>query len=119
AASHIAALTNLIPGLKRPPPETPPPRTTGRSRTATPPPAVVEVAKPETSPVEMAGAILKPVLGPLETTVIVIVVAIFILIQKEDLRDRFIRLVGSDDLSRTTRAIDDAAQRLSRYFLSQ
>ena len=57
--------------------------------------------------------------GPLETTVIVIIVAIFILMQREDLRDRFIRLFGSRDLHRTTLAMDDAGQRLSRYFVSQ
>jgi methylmalonyl-CoA mutase cobalamin-binding subunit len=39
--------------------------------------------------------------------------------QKEDLRDRFIRVFGSSDLHRTTRAMDDAGQRLSKYFLSQ
>jgi predicted PurR-regulated permease PerM len=119
AASHIAALTNLIPGLNRPATPPPPARTPAGRRTAAPPPQVVEVSKPETSPFAIAGAILKPVLGPLETTVIVIVVAIFILIQKEDLRDRFIRLIGSSDLNRTTVAIDDAVQRLSRYFVSQ
>ena len=43
----------------------------------------------------------------------------FILLQKEDLRDRMIRLFGSGDLHRTTIALDDAAQRLSRYFLAQ
>jgi hypothetical protein len=47
------------------------------------------------------------------------VVAVFILLQKEDLRDRMIRLFGSADLHRTTSAIDDAAKRLSRYFLAQ
>jgi AI-2E family transporter len=39
--------------------------------------------------------------------------------QRDDLRDRFIRLVGSADLHRTTVAMDDAGQRLSRYFVSQ
>jgi hypothetical protein len=58
-------------------------------------------------------------LGPLETTVIVLIVAIFILMQREDLRDRFIRLFGATDLHRTTIAMDDAGQRLSRYFVSQ
>jgi predicted PurR-regulated permease PerM len=48
-----------------------------------------------------------------------LVVAIFILMQREDLRDRFIRLFGSTDLQRTTLAMDDAGQRLSRYFVSQ
>ena len=58
-------------------------------------------------------------LAPLETIGVVFVVAIFILIQQEDLRDRVIRLFGSRDLHRTTIALDDAGRRLSRYFLTQ
>lgn len=82
-------------------------------------PVLVEMASSRTSPFELAKTILAPILGPLETTVIVLIVAIFILMQKEDLRDRFIRVFGSSDLHRTTLALDDAGQRLSRYFLSQ
>ena len=41
------------------------------------------------------------------------------LLQREDLRDRLIRLFGSSDLHRTTVAMNDAARRLSRYFLTQ
>lgn len=48
-----------------------------------------------------------------------VIVAVFALLQQEDLRDRFISLLGSDDLHRTTVGIDDAARRLSRYFLAQ
>jgi len=44
---------------------------------------------------------------------------IFFLLQRQDLRDRLIRLAGSHDLQRTTEAINDAAYRLSRYFLAQ
>ncbi len=47
------------------------------------------------------------------------VVAVFALLQREDLRDRLIRLVGSDDLHRTTLAIDDGGRRLSKYFITQ
>ncbi len=50
---------------------------------------------------------------------IVFVVAIFALIQREDLRNRLVRLIGTDDLHHTVVAIDDAARRLSRYFLAQ
>ena len=71
------------------------------------------------SPWELAQRILSPVLGPLETTGIVFIVAIFILLQREDLRDRMIRIMGATDLRRTTTALDDAARRLSRYFLAQ
>ena len=82
-------------------------------------PLVVELAPPKSSVLAVALAVIEPVLGPLETTIIVLVVAIFILMQREDLRDRFIRLFGSTDLHRTTIAMDDAGQRLSRYFVSQ
>jgi hypothetical protein len=63
--------------------------------------------------------VLSPVAQPLATAGIVIVVLLFILMQREDLRDRLIRLAGSSDLHRTTVAMDDAARRLSRYFLGQ
>jgi len=43
---------------------------------------------------------------------------IFILLQRDDLRDRLIGLIGAHDLHRTTKALDDAAERLSRYFLA-
>jgi predicted PurR-regulated permease PerM len=82
-------------------------------------PVLVEVARSNTSPLLAVRSMLEPVLGPLETTVIVLVIAIFILMEREDLRDRVIRLAGADDLHRTTAAMDDAGQRLSRYFLSQ
>lgn len=88
--------------------------TTGERR-----PVLVEVAPERTSPLMVAKTILEPILGPLETTVIVLIVAIFVLLQKEDLRDRCIRLFGSHDLHRTTLAMDEAGQRLSRYFVSQ
>ncbi|HWT45134.1 MAG TPA: AI-2E family transporter, partial [Vicinamibacterales bacterium] len=65
------------------------------------------------------GTILAPVVGPMETAVIVVVIAIFMLVEREDLRDRFIRLAGSEDLQRTTVAMNDAGARLSRYFVSQ
>ena len=82
-------------------------------------PVVVELATPKSSPLAVAQTIIEPVIGPLETTVIVLIVAVFILMQREDLRDRFIRLFGATDLHRTTMAMDDAGQRLSRYFVSQ
>jgi predicted PurR-regulated permease PerM len=82
-------------------------------------PIPVEVHEPNPNPLRIAQRVLAPVLSPLETTLIVLVVAIFVLLQKEDLRDRLIRLFGSGDLHRTTVAMDDAAHRLSRYFLSQ
>ncbi len=84
-----------------------------------PKPLAVEVRQPAASPIETAQSILEPILHPLATMGIVLIVTVFILLQQEDLRDRLIRLLGSGDLHRTTAAMDDAARRLSRYFLTQ
>jgi predicted PurR-regulated permease PerM len=88
---------------------------------ATPEPAAipVEVRQPPLDPFALASGILLPVLHPLATLAIVFVVAVFVLIQSDDLRDRIIRLFGTRDLHRTTLAMDDAARGLSRYFLVQ
>lgn len=82
-------------------------------------PIPVEVHERAASPLATVAAVLAPIVAPIETTVIVLVVAIFFLLQREDLRDRIIRLFGSSDLHRTTLAMDDAAARLSRYFITQ
>jgi predicted PurR-regulated permease PerM len=82
-------------------------------------PLPVEVHQPDPTPLETARNFLLPLLSPLATIGIVFVVLIFILMQQEDLRDRMIRLFGSSDLHRTTAAMDDAARRLSRFFLVQ
>jgi predicted PurR-regulated permease PerM len=71
------------------------------------------------SPLAMLGSILSPVLSPIATLGIVLVITLFILLQQDDLRDRFIRLVGGRDLHRTTMALDEAVRRLSKYFLVQ
>ena len=82
-------------------------------------PGVASASTGGTSPLALAERYLAPILSPLATFGIVFVVAVFALLQREDLRDRLIRLVGSDDLHRTTLAIDDGGRRLSRYFLTQ
>jgi predicted PurR-regulated permease PerM len=84
-----------------------------------PRPIPVEVRQPEPGPLEVVRQIVEPLLEPLTTTGIVLVFVIFILLYREDLRDRFIRLMGTSDLHRTTAAMDDAAYRLSRFFLVQ
>ena len=78
----------------------------------------VEVHEPAPGPVQILQSIVSALLPPLATAAIVIIFVIFILLQREDLRDRFIGLIGAHDLHRTTKALDDAAFRLSRYFLA-
>src|SRR5262249_23764366 len=82
-------------------------------------PIQVEIHQPAPAPLEVIQKIINPLLDPLMTTGIIVIFVIFFLIQREDLRDRLIRLAGSADLHRTTIALDDAGQRLSRYLLAQ
>ncbi len=84
-----------------------------------PKPILVEVKDRPPDALSLAGTVLSPILHPLATTGIVFVVLLFLLMQREDLRDRMIRLAGSSDLHRTTVAMDDATKRLSRYFVVQ
>ncbi|WP_087733429.1 AI-2E family transporter [Paraburkholderia piptadeniae] len=116
-----ALLTRAASALARVAPERPaPPHEPGRSQKPTvAAPLPVEVHEPIPSPLAVAQRVFSPVVGPLETMFIVLVVTIFILLQREDLRDRLIRLFGARDLHRTTTAINDAASRLSRYFVAQ
>ena len=56
---------------------------------------------------------------PLASAVIVLVLVAFLLGQREDLRDRLIRLTGADNVTVTTRLINEAAQRVSRFLVAQ
>lgn len=94
-------------------------RMAGKSAVDAQKPVQVEVHQPAMTAMELAHRIVTPVVEPLSTTAIVLIVSTFILLQREDLRDRMIRLFGSSDLHRTTLAMNDAARRLSRYRLSQ
>ena len=99
-----------------------------------------EAAQPQTLQAEAAGAqtpipvelheapanslqVIQRVLGsiwvPISTAGIVLVVLIFVLLEQEALRDRFIRIAGGTDIRLTTLVINDAGDRLSRFFVSQ
>jgi predicted PurR-regulated permease PerM len=82
-------------------------------------PVPVVVTQPAPSVLDIGKSVLEPMLYPTATAGIILMVTIFALLQKEDLRDRAIRLLGSGDLHRTTVAMDEAGRRLSRYFLTQ
>jgi predicted PurR-regulated permease PerM len=82
-------------------------------------PVPVEIRSPDPTAFELVQRLAEPLLAPLATFGIVVVLVIFILLYREDLRDRMIRLAGARDLHRTLAAMDDAAYRLSRYFLAQ
>jgi predicted PurR-regulated permease PerM/methanogenic corrinoid protein MtbC1 len=60
-----------------------------------------------------------PLIEPLATAGIVAIFVIFMLLGREDLRDRLIRLIGQGRINLTTQAMDEAATRVSRYLIAQ
>ena len=62
---------------------------------------------------------LGPLVGPLSTAGVVVVLVIFMLLERRDLRDRLIGLVGHGQLAITTKAFDEAGTRVSRQLLMQ
>ncbi|WP_246694245.1 AI-2E family transporter [Mesorhizobium sp. M2E.F.Ca.ET.209.01.1.1] len=81
-------------------------------------PIPVEVVSHE-KPLEVLQNLIGPLLSPLGSAGLVIIVVIFMLMEREDLRDRFIRLVGYGDLHRSTQALQDAGKRVGQYLLMQ
>jgi len=79
----------------------------------------VEIRPRTQTPVELMSHLFSSIWGPLGRAGIVLIVMVFVLLEHESLRDRFIRLLGGADLRRTTHAFNDAGERLSRYFVSQ
>ena len=84
-----------------------------------PPPLSVRIEAPEESMVELAGRTMSPLVHPLTTTFIVVIFLVFMLIGREDLRDRGLKLAGSGRMHVTTTAIKDATLRVSRYLQMQ
>lgn len=86
-----------------------------------PPPAVPVhvVESSRANPLELVQLIIAPLLGPLGMAALVLLLVICMLFQREDLRSRLIRLIGQGRISATTRAMDDAGRRVSRYLLMQ
>jgi predicted PurR-regulated permease PerM len=82
-------------------------------------PVPVVIQRSVLTPWALAQNVLGPLVEPLGLIVLVLVFVGFILLEKDDLRDRFVRLAGSRDMQRTTVALDEAANRLSRYLFLQ
>jgi predicted PurR-regulated permease PerM len=101
--------------------EVDPPRTLQAADvgTAAQVPIPVVVREPPANPLQVIEKVLGSVWVPIETGGIVLVVLVFVLLEQEALRDRFIRIAGGTDIRLTTLAINDAGQRLSRFFVSQ
>ena len=82
-------------------------------------PIPVELHEPPPNSLQVFEKVLGSIWVPIETAGIVLVVLVFVLLEHEALRDRFIRIAGGTDIRLTTLAINDAGERLSRFFVSQ
>jgi len=81
-------------------------------------PMRVQVEPTPPSSLQALGRLVAPVLGPLAAAAVVLVFVLFILLERNELRDRLLRLAGGD-LHRTTDALNEAALRVSRYLTMQ
>jgi predicted PurR-regulated permease PerM len=95
------------------PPQAPP------AASPLPQPLPVTVVEHATGPVQLLRNLVGPIVRPLATTGIVLVFVIFMLMQREDLRNRAIRLISRHQITTTTQAIDEAAERVSRFLRLQ
>ena len=82
-------------------------------------PIPVQVTVPPTNFFQDLRTLLGPLAEPLETAALVIVFMAFMLIHREDMRNRVIRLSGQGQLTVVTQALEDASDRLSRYLFLQ
>lgn len=82
-------------------------------------PVVVEVRQTKPPALEAVTSLVQPLISPLAMTGLALLFLIFILLEREDIRDRILRLAGTSDLQRSTAAMDEAARRLSRFLLAQ
>jgi predicted PurR-regulated permease PerM len=82
-------------------------------------PIPVELKQSDLGALQTLAALIAPLIHAFATTGIVAIFVIFILVQRQDLRNRLVRLAGGRDIARTTAALDDAGRRLSRLFLRQ
>lgn len=97
-------------------PASPSTKNLGNGKTAAQPKAVpVQVFQPAADPLES----LNSVITPLGSATIILILTIFMLAGREDLRNRLIGLVGHGHLNLMTQALDDAGSRVSRYLLLQ
>ena len=94
-------------------------RLSAATQPSAPPAAVVTVAAPEAAPYETVLSFIGMVVGPLATLAMTLLLMTFILVQREDVRDRALRLAGLHELHRTTKAMSDTTGRLGRFLLMQ
>ncbi len=92
---------------------------TKRAPRAGPTPMPVRVVESPSRLPQFAQSLVSGVVGPLGTAGLVLLLVVFMLFKREDLRGRLIRLIGQGRIGATTRALDDAGKRVARYLSMQ
>ena len=119
----VEELKKELPGAQTPAQEAVPAAgapTTSVALPSSPAAAPVQVGETfRVNPVDLAQHLLAPLVGPLGTAALVLLLVIFMLLRREDLRRRLIRLIGKGRISSATQAMDDAGARVFRYLFMQ
>ena len=119
----VEELKKDLPGAQMPTPEAVPAArapTTSVALPSSPAPSPVQAGETfRVNPVDLAQNLLAPLVGPLGTAALVLLLVIFMLLRREDLRRRLIRLIGKGRISSATQAMDDAGARVFRYLFMQ
>ena len=82
-------------------------------------PTKVEVVSATDSVFSLVKNSLTPVLGPVGEFAVVVVLVVFLLLERNRFRRRFLRLIGHSRIATTTLAVDEAGSRLSGFLLGQ
>jgi predicted PurR-regulated permease PerM len=82
-------------------------------------PTKVEVVSATDSVFALVKDSLTPVLGPIGEFAVVVVLVVFLLLERKRFRMRFLRLIGHSRIATTTLAIDEAGSKLSGFLLGQ
>jgi predicted PurR-regulated permease PerM/methanogenic corrinoid protein MtbC1 len=122
ARESLKELSKELSGSAAPPPVAPPAKPAARKAVLIPTgdrPVLVQLVEAPPSTLQYIKSVLGPLVAPVGTAIIVLVFAIVMLIKREDVRDRVLRLIGPAQLNLATEAFDDATQRVSRYLRLQ
>lgn len=93
--------------------------TTNESQVTEDRPQAVRVVPSPSNAVQILGGMFGSLLEVFGSTGVVIILVVFFLLQRDDLRDRFIRLTGGGRVTVTTQALEDVTARVSRYLTVQ
>jgi predicted PurR-regulated permease PerM len=91
----------------------------GRASAKSPQPTPVVIVWDDTNPLRNLAKLVTPWLEPLGRAGLVVLLVPFMLLAREEMRNRLIRLIGFGRVALTTRAMDEAGERVTRYLLQQ